>query len=186
MIILEGIRRSGKSYTIEVLKRHFLNLIYYKDLGMRLISGVVDPDSYAIGRDLAYAQFLPNLQWNEDFIKRLLFDRSYWSTYVYGLSWRDNFSRTFFKEHIKRVEKIYGDFLKDIKILFITLTEDDMKKIELMDRKKDRWENTHSDYRIQYKLYNKLFDISNAKIFTLDAFKNEDYIVKTFNNVLND
>jgi len=167
------------------LKRRIPNLIHYKDLGMRIIASTsIDPDYYAIGRDLAYAQFLPKLQWDEEFTKRLLFDRAYWSTYVYGQCWRDNLSKIFFDAHIEIVEETYGMFLKNIKILFITLTEDDMKRIESMDRNKDQWD-THTDYRKQYKLYLELFNISNTKIFTLDAFKDEDYIVNTFNKVLN-
>lgn len=70
MIILEGVRRSGKSFTTETITKRIPSVIQYKDLGMRLIDhALVDPDCYSIGRDLAYAQFLPKLRWDEDFTK---------------------------------------------------------------------------------------------------------------------
>jgi thymidylate kinase len=186
MIILEGIRRSGKSYTVDVLKNHIPNLIHHKDLGMRIIAQTpVDPDSYAMGRDFALAQFLPKLYWNFEFTNRLLLDRAYWSTYVYGQCWRNNYGKTFFKNHIERVEETYGEFLKEIKIVFITLTKNNFNRIKGMGREKDQWEMTHVDYDKQYELYQELFQISKAKIFTLNGFNSDDYIVKTFNKVLN-
>lgn len=186
MIILEGIRRSGKSFTTDLLKNKIPNLVHYKDIGMRLINhNVVDSDYYAIGRDFAYAQFLPKLRWDTYFTKRLLFDRAYWSTYVYGQCWRDNLSKTFLKDHIHKVEEVYGDFLEQIKILFITLSEDDLKRIESMGRGKDQWDKTRDDYRQQYDLYMELFDISKVRTFTLDAFQDEKHILDVFNKVLN-
>jgi thymidylate kinase len=153
---------------------------------MRFIAqGPIDPDCYAIGRDLAYAQFLPKLYWDTDFINRLLFDRAYWSTYVYGLCWRNNYGRTFLKSHVEKVEETYGMFLKEIKIVFITLTENDFNRIKGMDREKDIWESTRVDYHKQYETYQELFKISKAKIFELEAFNSDDYIIKTFNKVLN-
>ena len=72
LVILEGIRRSGKSFTIDVLKKRSPNLVHYKDAGMRIIDHeIVDPDQYAIGRDFAYAQFLPKLRWDSYFIEHI-------------------------------------------------------------------------------------------------------------------
>jgi len=188
LIILEGIRRSGKSHTIKILKKSISQLIFYKDLGMRIIvNKAIDSDVYAIGRDLAYAQFLPNLYRHgsyKDFVERLFFDRAYWSSYVYGQAWRNNYSKTFWKNHIKLVEDIYGDFLENIKIVFITLTKDDFQRIESIDRNKDQWEKTHTDYKEQYDLYIELFGISKAKIYTLDGFKDDRYITSKIRHIL--
>lgn len=188
MLIIEGVRRCGKSHTIKVLKKSISQLIFYKDLGMRMITNkAIDPDIYAIGRDLAYAQFLPNLcryGWYENFVERLFFDRAYWSSYVYGQAWRNNYSKTFWKTHIKLIEDTYGDFLKKIKIIFITLTKDDFQRIEDMDRNEDQWEKTHTDYRKQYDLYMELFNISKIKTHTLDGFKDDSYISSKIRSIL--
>jgi hypothetical protein len=184
MIIIEGPRRCGKSFTKDVLLKKFGNLILFKDLGMRIIKDTpIDPDDFAIGRDLAYAQFVPQFSWAPTF-DRLVMDRGYWSSYVYGQCWRNRYNKNFWSEHLKRVEDFYGSYLEKVKILVFHLNEDDFKRMESMDREKDVWEHTN-DYRQQYELYSECAEKSQAKIFLIDAFQSEDYIARTFSEMFN-
>jgi len=154
---------------------------------MRLIADTnVDPDDYAIGRDLAYAQALPTLIDDLLFKNNLAFDRGYWSSYVYGQSWRNKYSKDFWKSHIFRVEEVLGDSLKDIHIVFITLTEENFNRIENMGRNKDKWEITN-DFRKQYDLYLEVLDITTLpphNVHLLPAFQSDETINKFFNNIL--
>ncbi len=183
IIILEGIRRSGKSYTIEILKRNFKNLTYYKDSSMGFVDhNKVCPDSIAIGRDLAYAQFLKVINKSES--DYLLFDRGYWSTYVYGQCWRNKFTKVDMEKHVKKVEEIYGDFLNNIKVVFLEVDAVDIELIESMNREKDQWDKSHNDYREQYSLYSELPLISKVKVFEMKAFQSSSYIVNKFKDIL--
>jgi len=170
---------------MDVLQKSFANLIFHKDLGMRIIKGTsISPDDYAIGRDLALAQFIPHFYW-EDTFNRLVVDRGYWSSYVYGQCWRDRYDKNFWTEHLKKVEGCYGAFLKQLKIVLFRLTEEDFDRIENMNRQKDDWEGIN-DYRKQYDLYKECIERSKARVYSLEAFKSEDYIVQTFSKVFND
>jgi len=180
MIVIEGIRRCGKSFTVDALQKHFPNLFFFKDLGMRLIKDTpISPDDYAIARDLSYAQFLPHYFWSEE-ADNLVFDRGYWSTYVYGQCWRDKYNKQFWTDHIKRVEDIYGQFLQKVKFFSFELNDLDFERIEEMDRKKDIWDSTSDNYRRQYELYREIAEISQAKKHFIKAFMPIDYIIKEF------
>jgi hypothetical protein len=186
MIIIEGIRRSGKTYAINVLKKNFPHLILYKDLGIRItLNSGVDPDDYAVGRDLAYAQGIPTfVDW--DVFPRIVFDRQYWSSYVYGQAWRKKYDKTFWKAHVVTVEDIWGVVLKNVHVVLLTCDEDALLRIENMDRTKDEWEITR-DFRKQYELYQELPSITKIppeNIHRLPAFMKDDYIADFFKQIL--
>ncbi len=180
MIIIEGIRRSGKTHTVNLLKTIFNDVIFFKDASFANLNPSLDPDSFAIGRDCAYAQFLPTL--DKSYTDRLLFDRQYWSSYVYGQIYRDRY-QNFWENHIRNVEGIYGDNLP--KILFITLETEDIKRISNMDRTKDGLETTNEAiYLKQYIKYTELFGISNADIYMMKAFQDDEYIIEFFKHIM--
>lgn len=187
MLIIEGgCRKAGKSFTISVLRRAYPNFIFYKDNGMKFIADTeVDPDDYVIGRDLAYAQILPII-YDEFLINNLIFDRQYWSSYVYGQAWRSRYSKNFWVSHIRRVEDTYGeDFIKrHLKIIFITLSDADFDRIQKTTRNKDQWEDI-SDYKRQYELYQELLSITSIKnIYFLPAFQTEETIVNILRPII--
>jgi thymidylate kinase len=187
MIILEGVRQSGKTYAVNVLDKNFAHMLIYKDIGMRLIANSkVDPDDYAIGRDLAYAQSLPQMADDFLFQNNLIFDRGYWSSYVYGQAWRNKYDKDFWKEHISLVEKVWGDALNKVHIVFITLTPEDFTRIENMNRDKDVWDAT-KDFRNQYALYGEILNmtkVSKANIHLLPAFQKDEFIIDFFKQIL--
>jgi hypothetical protein len=176
MIIIEGPRKVGKSFTLETIQKYEPTTRVFKDLGIRILKDRIDLDDYAISRDTTYAQFLPQFMYLWDDI---VFDRGYWSSYVYGQCWRNKYDKNFWIEHIKRVEDLYGTFLSKIKVLSFDLTEDDFKRIENTIRNKDGWENV-SDYRLQYDLYKEVADISQVKKYFIKPFQSEEYIMKEF------
>lgn len=186
MLIIEGVRKSGKSYTTNLLSK-FPHFLIYKDLGMRLIPGTkVDPDDYAIGRDFAYAQSLPSIADEYLFKNNLVFDRGYWSSYVYGQAWRDKYDKDFWKNHIIKIEETWGETLNEIQVVLITLTEDDFVRIENMNRSKDVWDST-SDFRKQYELYQEILNVttlSKNNIHFLPAFQSDEFIKDFFNKIL--
>lgn len=184
MIILEGIRRSGKTFTMDVLKENFKNMQVYKDVSMRIINHQsINADAVAMGRDFAYAQFIPQIL-SKSLSDHIIFDRGYWSSYVYAQCWRDEFTKEQMTEHVQKVEEQYGNFMDNIKIVFIKVDAVDIERIEAMDRGKDRWEKTHSDYREQYSLYTELPMISKANVYEMKAFQDEEYIVNKFKDIL--
>jgi hypothetical protein len=186
VVILESVRQGGKTYTANVLDKNFPHMLIYKDIGMRLIvNSKVDPDDYAIGRDLAYAQALPQMA--DEFLleSNLVFDRGYWSSYVYGQAWRNKYDKEFWRSHIALVEKIWGEALNKVHIVFLTLTQEDFGRIENMDRKKDAWDSTQ-DFRKQYSLYGEILNttiIKKQNIHFLPAFKNDEYIIDFFKKI---
>src|SRR5208337_145377 len=185
MWVIEGVRCSGKTFTADVIKRNFPNVCVYKDIGMRLAAErQLDLDDYAIGRDLTYAQSLPILM-DDHLADTAVFDRMYFSSYVYGIAWRKG-NKEFWKEHIQTVENIYGDFLKKIHVIFLDLPNDaTLDKMKKMHRQKDKWDKT-LDFKRQYRLYlNLINNITKAKVTFLPSFQSEDYIVKFFKEVFN-
>jgi thymidylate kinase len=182
MFIIEGVRCSGKSFTADVVRKNFPDIQVYKDVGMRLIANKgIDPDDYAIGRDLAYAQSLPVLM-DENMANTAVFDRQYFSSYVYGRAWRKRYDKEFWADHIRLVEDTYGPFLEKITIVFLDLPgEETLDKMKKMHRQKDKWDKT-LDFKRQYKLYRNLWmnNITRAKVVHLPSFQTEDFIVKFF------
>ena len=182
MIVLEGIRSSGKSFTLDVLKKNLPQLIFYKDLGMRIFPKEVDPDDYAIALDYTYAQCLPKLVAPHEHI---IIDRLYFSSYVYGQAWRKTYDKKFWTNHIKTVEQMYGNFLKEITFVYLSVSYDDLDRIKKMNRKKDQWDSKH-DFIRQDQLYTQLFNrgITKAKVLLLPAFQSEDFITQFFKSYL--
>jgi thymidylate kinase len=180
MIILEGIRRSGKSFTLEVLEKAYGGVFtFFKDEGMRLIRGsTIDIDDYAIGRDCAYAQLCSKTS----FFERIVFDRQYISSYVYGQFYRNRYDKDFWVDHIKKVENIYGE--NKPKIIFLDLKKEDFERISEMNRSKDDLESSDiSGYLKQYELYKDALSISKSSIFVMDSFKSKEYIEEFFRGV---
>jgi hypothetical protein len=186
IFILEGVRASGKSFTADIIRNKFPDIQVYKDAGMRLIANKsIDPDDYAIGRDLAYAQSLPILM--DDYMAdTAVFDRQYFSSYVYGLAWRKKYDKEFWADHIRLVEDTYGPFLKKINVILLDLPNDEtLERMKKMNRKKDKWDKT-LDFKRQYKLYLKLVNnITRAKVVFLPSFQTEDFIVQFFKSLFN-
>lgn len=181
MYILESTRCGGKTFTADVIRKNFPDIQVYKDVGMRLIANKgVDPDDYAIGRDLAYAQSLPVLM-DEYMSETAVFDRQYFSSYVYGRAWRKKYDKEFWADHIRLVEDTYGPFLDKITIVFLDLADETtLDKMKKMHRQKDKWDKT-LDFKRQYKLYlNIINNITKAKVIFLPSFQTEDFIVKFF------
>lgn len=182
MIILEGIRRSGKTYTTIFVRDNFPFYIVYKDEGIRLIKDTpVDIDDYVVGRDLAYAQFVKTLP--EKAINRLFLDRQYFTSYVYGQFYRNKYDKQFWANHIRRVEAQYGDeFIeKFMSVVFIEMDEQDLKRAANTARYKDALEsNTLDDYKRQYELYQEIFEITKVPIYRMKAFQNAAYLTDFF------
>lgn len=186
MIILESCRRAGKTYTCEKVEQYFSHIQIYKDFGIRIIKNInanIDIDDYAIGRDLAYAQFLPSLP--NDLVSNLLIDRQYLSTCVYGICYRDKYDKKFWFEHIKRVEELYKNMGMKISILFIELEQKDFHKIASMGRKKDWLEDDDEQgYHIQYELYEDFLAHTSFPIVRMKAFQDDEYIISKISEVL--
>jgi thymidylate kinase len=186
MIIIEGIRRSGKTYTLETVQRNFKDVIHYKDKGMRMIKDTeIDPDDYAIGRDMAYAQLFPTIPFI--IFNRMIVDRQYWSSYVYGQFYRGRYDKEFWMEHIHRVENLLFQegIDRHIHILLIKPDEDDFKRMAEMGRQKDWLEDDNIEsYKQQWRLYEELLEISSANVRFLKPFQDEEYIVKTVHKIL--
>lgn len=182
MIILEGIRRSGKTYTTDFVKDNFPFYIVYKDEGMSIIKNTpIDIDDYVIGRDLAYAQFVKTLP--EKAINRLFLDRQYFTSYVYGQFYRNKYDKQFWADHIQRVESQYGDdFIKKfMSVLFIEMTEDDLKHAAKTARYKDELESDFiDDYKRQYELYQEVLEITKLPVHRMRAFQNNAYLTDFF------
>jgi thymidylate kinase len=187
MYIIEGVRRSGKTHTLEIIDKFFIGYHFYKDLGMRLIKdSPIDTDDFSIGRDYALAQFILKID-SSSFENLLIIDRQYFSSYVYGQFYRHKYDKQFWKDHILKVEKIYGDFINNIKVIFIELTEEDFKFMAEMGRQKDWLEDSDiNSYKAQYELYLEALEISKARIFKMKAFQGEGYINYFFNKVRED
>jgi thymidylate kinase len=184
MIIIEGIRRAGKTFTINTIKKYCPGMIFYKDTGLEYAKELeLDIDDYVISRDLTYSQLIPSLPKFAN--SNLVFDRQYYSSYVYGQFYRNKYSKEFWQEHVERVENEYDEFLDNIIIMFLTLKNEDFRKIAEMDRQKDDLEDKdENSYLKQYELYNEVANISKARIYNLKAFQSEDYIKSEFEKVL--
>lgn len=185
MIIIEGVRRSGKSFTVEVIQKNYPDWVYYKDYGMRIIKDTeIDPDDYAIGRDMAYAQFFPKIPFIV--FDRMFVDRQYWSSYVYGQFYRKRYSKEFWTEHIERVENtmFQEGVWEHIHILLIKPDGDDFKRIAEMGRQKDWLEDENIEsYKQQWKLYEELLSFSSANVRFLRPFQDEEYIIDTVKRI---
>lgn len=185
MIILEGIRRSGKSFTTKFIEDYFPFYVVYKDDGVRLIKdSPIDIDDYVIGRDLAYAQFIKTMP--EKAINRLFLDRQYLTSYVYGQFYRDKYDKEFWAKHIQKVEAQYGDdFIeKFMSILFIEMNEDDLVKAANLDRDKDDLEdNDIQSYIKQYELYQEVLSITKVPVYRMKAFQDSAYLTKFFSGL---
>lgn len=181
MVIIEGIRRSGKTFVSEVIRKNFINVTVHKDEWMKHIYKNVDIDDFVIGRDITYAQIIPKIK-NNIFV----FDRQYISSYVYGQFYRKKYNKSFWKEHINKVEEIYGDYIRNITIVFITLNEEDFKKVSAINRNKDKLETDNiNDYIKQYELYfEAINNITKANIINLKYFSDEKTIINIFNDIL--
>ena len=188
MVTIEGVRRIGKSFAIDVLKKYYPNLIYHKDLGIRMIKGAgVDIDDYVIGRDLTLAQFLPKIETSN--LESLIFDRQYWSSYVYGQYYRKKYNKTGWKNHILNVEQVYGiDWIeKNMHIVLLSPEADDYKRLAGMNRKKDDLEDSNIDsYIIQQELYIEILSLSRAQVHLLKPFQNEEYIISFMKRLIPD
>lgn len=188
MIILEGIRRSGKTYTTEFVSQSFPFYIVYKDEGMRIIRDKpIDIDDYVIGRDLAYAQFAKTLP--DKAVDRLFLDRQYFTSYVYGQFYRKKYDKEFWADHIRLVESHYGDYFIEnfMSLVFIDMNEDDLKSVAKMSRKKDHLESSaFDDYKRQYELYQEALEITKVPVHRMKAFQSNDYLVKFFTQFLRD
>lgn len=185
MIVIEGIRRSGKTHTVDIIKSNNKNLIFYKDLGvMYAMKNGIDVDDYVIGRDLSYAQLFSNTQ--PDIFNNIFFDRQYLSSYVYGQYYRDKYDKVFWRDHIRRVEELYAKagILNKIEILFIQLSDTDIDNIHKIKRNKDHLEDENTDgYKRQYELYQEALSITSAKLNFIKGFKEEEYITKRFTEI---
>lgn len=142
----------------------------------------VNIDDIAIGRDLALAQFIAKLP--SYVTDRYIFDRQYWSSYVYGQAWRDKYSKAFWEKHIQVVESYLLYTNSKIKIVFLQLTENDFKRVESNNRKKDKWDLT-TDFRYQYDLYQEVIRLSKMEIHMMKAFQDDKYIIDFIRNVVN-
>jgi hypothetical protein len=188
IIIIEGCRRSGKSYTLEAIQEAYPHYIHYKDKGMRHIKDTdIDPDDYAIGRDMAYAQFFPNLPYIV--LNKLILDRQYWSSYVYGQFYRKKYSKEFWRQHVIEVEsRLFSEddkVRRHVNILLIKPNENDFERMARMERNKDWLEDSDiNSYKKQWKLYEELIDISTAEIMLLKAFQGKEYIVETVREIM--
>jgi thymidylate kinase len=189
LIIIEGIRRSGKTHTIETIKEsmtdRYLPPIFYKDKGVPFaMNNGLSVDDYVIGRDLAYAQFLSFVKPAE--FQLLVFDRQYLTTYVYGQFYRSNYSKDFYKQHIEHVESFYKEagLIKKMYTMFIKLKEKDFERIAEMDRKKDVLEDSDIEgYKKQYELYQEAMDITRTNVVELPAFQDENKILEVFSSI---
>jgi hypothetical protein len=177
MLILEGIRRSGKSFTLDVFEKYFSQPRCFKDFGIRAIKDLnICTDAYAIGRDLAYAQFLPTLP--SSVVDNIIFDRQYISSCVYGLYYRNKYNKDFWIEHMKRIENLYSSAGLNITTVFLKLKDSDFHKIASMNRKKDDLEDDNElSYREQYDLYEELLNFSSFPVFELEAFLSEENLI---------
>ena len=185
MIIIEGIRRSGKTFTINTIQKHYTDWINYKDKGMRMIKDTeIDVDDYAIGRDMAYAQLFPTIPYI--IFNRMLVDRQYWSSYVYGQFYRGKYDKEFWTDHITRVENLlFQENIQDhLHILLIRPEEDDFKRMSEMGRRKDWLEDEDIEsYKRQWELYEELLEISAANVRFLKPFQDEEYIMETVKKI---
>ena len=186
MVILEGIRSCGKTFTSDVISKVF-PIRLYKDLGIRMLKEnnlKTDVDDYSIGRDLAYAQFAKKI--DKPTLDMLVFDRQYISSCVYGIHYRNRYDKEFWFNHLKMVESIYKKSNTNVKILFIELESEDFKKIVEMKRKKDWLDTTDiNDYIKQYLLYLDFLQYSSFPVIRMKAFQDEEYICKMFVEALN-
>ena len=187
MVILESTRRSGKSYTCEKVEQYFSNIRIYKDFGLRILNKIntkIDIDDYCIGRDLAYAQFIPTLPFEVE--NNLLLDRQYISTCVYGLYYRSKYNKQFWVKHLQRVEELYKNIGTKVIILFIELTNKDFQRISSMGRKKD-WleEDGEQGYRNQYELYEFFLKETSFHIIRMKAFQDDEYIISKISEAFN-
>ncbi len=185
MVILEGIRRCGKSYTTSFVETNFPFYVVYKDEGINIIKGSpVDIDDYVVGRDLAYAQLISEMPTKA--IKRLFFDRQYLSSYVYGQFYRNKYDKSFWVNHIKQVEEIYGkEFISQyLSIVFIELEDTDFEKIANIQRNKDSLETNDIDaYKRQYELYQEALEITTVPTYRMKAFQDVSYLTNYFTNI---
>jgi len=185
LVILEGIRRSGKSHTIDIIKKNNLNLLFYKDHGvMYAMNNNIDVDDYVISRDLTYAQLFTETK--PDFLNKIIFDRQYLSSYVYGQYYRNKYDKSFWRDHIKKVEELYykADLLDHIKIVFIKLNDNELTNIAKMNRAKDQLEDNNLDgYKRQYDLYQEALLITKADVHYIEGFKDREYIIKRFTEI---
>lgn len=184
MVIIEGIRRSGKSHTFEVLEEHKPELYYHKDKGViHAMKRGISVDDYVIGRDMTYAQLFYKLPTAA--FKNIVFDRQYWTSYVYGQFYRDKYNKDFWMDHIHAVENEYAEMLDNVCVVLITLKDTDFKYIAEMSRQKDHLESTNIDeYKRQYELYQELLDISNVAVVKMPAFQPETEILGLFEKAL--
>lgn len=189
MIVIEGIRRSGKTHTIETVKENmanrYLSPIFYKDIGVPFaMNNGLSVDDYVIGRDLAYAQFLSLVKPAE--FQLLVFDRQYLTTYVYGQFYRSNYSKEFYRQHIEHVESFYKEagLINKMYTIFIELKEKDFERIAEMDRKKDILEDSDIEgYKKQYELYQEAIDLTGTNVVRLPAFQNKNRILEIFSSI---
>jgi hypothetical protein len=161
VIFLEGCRSCGKGYTTNALKKAYGFITIYKDIG---IPTIVD-------------EFL---------LENLIFDRGYFSSYVYGLAWRNKYDKAFWATHIRNVEETYGDFLSKLHVVFISMTEENFKTIESSNRSKDVWDDT-KDFRKQYDLYLEVLNLSRiptSNIHCLPGFMKDNEIIDFFRPIL--
>jgi thymidylate kinase len=179
MIIIEGIRRSGKSFIINALQKHYPDLIYHKDLGIRMIKDTpIDVDDYVIGRDLAFAQFLPKIETSN--IDCLILDRQYWSAYVYGQFYRNKYDKAFWRDHIEKVEQTYGInwTRKNLNVVLLSPEPEDYKRLASMGREKDHLEDSDiNSYLQQQSLYLEILEFTRAQVHLLKPFQTEEYII---------
>lgn len=187
MIILEGCRRSGKSYTCDKIKEFFPDIQIYKDLGMRITHHSypdINVDDYSVGRDLAYAQYFPTLP--KHITNSLVVDRQYISSCVYGLYYRNNYDHKYWLEHLKKIEELYYRTNQKIVILFMTILDGGFKKIAEMDRKKDWLEDNSGEdgYRKQYNLYESFLKHTVFPVVRLVAFRDDHYIMDKVSEAL--
>jgi len=185
LIVIEGIRRSGKTYLVDTIKNKNNDVIFYKDRGvMYAMKNNIDVDDYVIGRDLTYAQLFSNTK--PDIFNNIVFDRQYLSSYVYGQYYRNKYNKVFWRDHIRKVENLYesAGILDQIKILFIELDESDFEKIANMNRNKDHLENNNIvEYKEQYYLYKEALSITKANVSYIKAFQDSEKINKRFNDI---
>lgn len=184
-MIIEGTRSCGKSFTCDIIKENF-PIVLYKDLGIRYLNETkskVNVDDYSIGRDFAYAQVMSYVE-NKD---KIVIDRQYLSTCVYGIHYRNKYDREFWLSHIKSIEDLYKSKKVNVKFLFINLMEEDFDRIVSINRKKD-WLDTNDieDYKSQYFLYKDFLKYVTFPIIEMKAFQNKEYIKEKFLEALVD
>ena len=134
---------------------------------------------------MAYAQLFPKIPYK--IFDRMVIDRQYWSSYVYGQFYRKKYSKEFWIEHITRVENLL--LIQDIQrqhlhILLIRPDEDDFKRMADMGREKDCFEdNSIESYKQQWKLYEEILSFSSANVRFLKPFQNKEHILEIVNKI---